>query len=58
MEIDYEKLRKYLLTDNFAFAMSGFEEAFLDIPSIKKATPKELEKIAKRNGVNLSKFRK
>ena len=38
--------------------MSGFEEAFLDIPSIKKATPKELEKIAKRNGVNLSKFRK
>ena len=53
--IDVEKLRKDLI-DYFGTAMSFMPIAMMEISRVEKATKEELIKIAKENGVDLSKY--
>ena len=57
MIIDVEELRKDLLDDSYsAFFGGGFGGALFESFDIEKATPDELVEIARRKGIDLSKY--
>lgn len=57
--IDYEKLRDDLYEDSLGVAFgSGFGGAFSQAEDVKRASAEQLERIAKQNGVNISKYNK
>ena len=57
MIIDVEALRKDLMDDSFgAFFGGGYGGALFESFDIEKATPDELVEIARRKGIDLSKY--
>ena len=56
--IDIEQLRKDLMNDSYgAIFGGGFGGALFESFDIEKATPDELIEIARRKGIDLSKYR-
>ena len=56
--IDIEQLRKDLMSESFgAFFGGGFGGALFESFDIEKAAPDELIEIARRKGIDLSKYR-
>ena len=54
--INYEKLRKDL-EDYYGTAMSsGFPMAMMELSKLKNVTDKEIEKMAKKEGLDLLKY--
>jgi hypothetical protein len=55
--LDYDRLRRDLV-DYYGTAMySGFPMAMMELEQLKRASETELEKFAKKAGLNLNKYR-
>lgn len=58
IDINTDKLRKDMI-DNYGTAMfNGFPMAIMDLSKVEKASEQELIRMAKKQGVNLDKYRK
>ena len=55
MNINIEKLRSDL-KDYFGTAMMSFPMAVIELSAVENASPERLVKIAKDNGIDLSKY--
>lgn len=56
-EYDYEGVRSYLL-DYFGTGMTaGFGAMTLELPRIDRASNEELKNIARKNNINIEKYR-
>jgi hypothetical protein len=55
--LDYDRLRRDLV-DYYGTAMySGFPMAMMELEQVKRASEAELEKFAKKAGLNINKYR-
>lgn len=58
MTIDVESLREDMMDECYgAFFCGGIGEALIESVEIEKAPPEELVKLAKRQGINLNKYK-
>ena len=56
--IDIDKLRQYMLDDSYgAFFVGDFGGALAEAAEIESASDEELVEIAKRQGIDLRRFR-